>query len=46
MKKWLLIILSTILLFSVMSMNIIVNISYAKYYITESLEAVNINIVL
>lgn len=45
MKKIVLKILA-ILLFSVMSMNIIVNISYAKYYITESLEAVNINIVL
>lgn len=45
MKKIVLKIL-IILLLGVLSMNIISNNSYAKYYITESLEAVNINIVL
>lgn len=45
MKKIVLKILLIILL-GVIGMNIISNTSYAKYYITESLEAVNINIVL
>lgn len=38
--------ISIILLLGILAINIIDNSSYAKYYITENLEAININVVL